>query len=84
MKQIVISILKTIFKIIKAVLCVAGVMAVILSLEVTKNIIKDKENGDTNDSQEISIEVSGKIPVRENYADFRIGFRFKDSGCCSE
>ena len=55
MKQIVISILKTIFKIIKAVLCVAGVMAVILSLEVTKNIIKDKENGDTNDSQEISI-----------------------------
>ena len=39
MKQIVISILKTIFKIIKAVLCVAGVMAVILSLEVTKNII---------------------------------------------
>lgn len=23
-------------------------------------------------------------PVRENYADFRIGFRFKDSGCCSE
>ena len=61
MKQIVISILKTIFKIIKAVLCVVGVMAVILSLEVTKNIIKDKENGDTNDSQEISIEVSGKI-----------------------
>ena len=65
MKQIVISILKTIFKIIKAVLCVAGVMAVILSLEVTKNIIKDKENGDTNDSQEISIEVSGKIPVQQ-------------------
>ena len=65
MKQIVISILKTIFKIIKAVLCVAGVAAVILSLEVTKNIIKDKENGDTNDSQEISIEVSGKIPVQQ-------------------
>ena len=65
MKQIVISILKTIFKIIKAVLCVAGVAAVILSFEVTKNIIKDKENGDTNDSQEISIEVSGKIPVQQ-------------------
>ena len=65
MKQIIISILKTIFKIIKAVLCIAGVMAVILSLEVTKNIIKDKENGDTNDSQEISIEVSGKIPVQQ-------------------
>lgn len=65
MKQIVISILKTVFKIIKAVLCVAGVMAVILFLEVTKNIIKDKENGDTNDSQEISIEVSRKIPVQQ-------------------
>ena len=65
MKQIVSSILKTVFKIIKAVLCVAGVMAVILFLEVTKNIIKDKENGDTNDSQEISIEVSGKIPVQQ-------------------
>lgn len=61
MKQIVISILKTIFKIIKAVLCVAGVMAVILSLEVTKNIIKDKETEIPMTHRKLVLKFPGKF-----------------------
>ena len=49
MKQIVISILKTIFKIIKAVLCVAGVMAVILIVTAFKDAVMDKSNENTTD-----------------------------------
>ena len=32
----------------------------------------------------MKVERDELVEVRENYADFRIGFRFKDSGCCSE
>lgn len=72
MKQIVISILKTIFKIIKAVLCVAGVMAVILIVTAFKDAVMDKSNENTENTGQTEIEISGDFSNLEKQLENKL------------
>ncbi len=72
MKQIIISILKTIFKIIKAVLCVAGVMAVILIVTAFKDAVMDKSNENTENTGQTEIEISGDFSNLEKQLENKL------------